>query len=331
VAEGRAGSLAGGIAAFTHAEIVTRSDGGTRRSFVTYGEAKAAMPSTVEVIERPRPAFAGVAMDRPAIMGIINVTPDSFSDGGRHNAPDAGIVHGQTLAAEGAAILDVGGESTRPGAEDVAGEEELARVLPIVRALSEAGHVVSIDTRKARVMAAAVAAGAAIVNDVSGLGFDPASLATAARLGNPVVLMHAQGTPKTMQLDPRYDDVALDVYDYLEARIAACAAAGLPRPLLAADPGIGFGKTSRHNIELLQQLTLFHGLGVPLLIGLSRKGFTGALTGEADPRERVHGSVQGAVQAALNGAQILRVHDVKATRQALAVAFAVADPGGSGL
>jgi dihydropteroate synthase len=331
VAEEQAGSLAGGIAAFTHAEMITRANGGVRRRLATYREARSAMPDIVKTIERPRAPFAGLAMDRPVLMGIINVTPDSFSDGGRHDAPGAGIAHGQALVAEGAAILDVGGESTRPGAADVAIEEELARVLPIVRGLSEAGHTVSIDTRKAPVMAEAVAAGAAVINDVSGLGFDPDSLSLAARLGKPVVLMHAQGTPQTMQLDPRYDNVALDIYDYLEARIAACEAAGLPRRLIAADPGIGFGKTSRHNVELMQQLTVFHALGVPLLIGLSRKGFTGALTGETDPRQRVHGSVQGAVQAALAGAQILRVHDVRATRQALAVAFAVADPGLSGL
>lgn len=328
VAKGAAGSLAGGIAAFTHAEIVTRRDG---RSLISYAEARAAFPAIVASIERPRPPLAGVAMDRPVIMGIVNVTPDSFSDGGRHDAPDAGLAHGETLAAEGAAILDIGGESTRPGADEVAVSDEINRVLPIVGGLSAAGHVVSIDTRKARVMSEAVKAGATIINDVSGLGFDPQSLATAARLGRPVVLMHSQGTPKTMQLDPRYDDVALDVYDYLEARIAACEDAGLPRRLLVADPGIGFGKTSRHNVELLRQLTLFHGLGIPLLIGLSRKGFTGALTGEPDPRQRIHGSVQGAAQAALAGAQILRVHDVRATRQALAVALAVADPGGSGL
>lgn len=331
IAEGLAGSLAGGIAAFAQAEIIERHGRKVARRLATYAEARALAPRIVAAIEHPRTALAGIAMDRPCIMGIVNVTPDSFSDGGRHNAPDAGVAHGLNLAWQGAAILDVGGESTRPGATDVAVEVELERVLPVVRALSAAGHVVSVDTRKARVMAEAVASGAAIVNDVSGLGFDPASLETAAGLGRPVILMHAQGTPQTMQIDPRYDDVALEVYDYLEHRIAACEAAGLPRALLAADPGIGFGKTSRHNVELLQQLTLFHGLGVPILIGVSRKGFTGALTGEKDPERRIHGSVQAAVQAALAGAQILRVHDVEATRQALAVAFAVADPVASGL
>ena len=331
VAEGAAGSLAGGIAAFAQAEVIERTAGGTKRRIVAYGEAQRALPRILAAIERPRPPLAGIAMDRTVIMGIINVTPDSFSDGGRHGAPDAGIAYGRKLAAEGAAILDVGGESTRPGAIDVAAEDELARVLPVVEGLTKAGNLVSIDTRKARVMEQAVASGAAIVNDVSALTFDPAALGVATRLGKPVILMHAQGTPQTMQIDPRYDDVALEVYDYLEERIAACEKAGLPRTLLAADPGIGFGKTSRHNVELLQQLTLFHGLGVPLLIGVSRKGFTGALTGETDADRRVYGSVQGAVQAALHGAQILRVHDVAATRQALAVAFAVADPEASGL
>jgi dihydropteroate synthase len=175
-------------------------------------------------------------------------------------------------------------------------------------------------------MREAIKAGAAIINDVSALQHDPESLHTAAELSCPVVLMHAQGDPRTMQLDPRYDDVALDVYDQLEERITACVQAGIPRSRIAIDPGIGFGKTFRHNLEILNQITLFHGLGVVVLLGLSRKGFVGALTGEKNAGNRVHGSVGGAVQAALNGVHILRVHDVKATVEALAAAMATADP-----
>jgi dihydropteroate synthase len=262
-------------------------------------------------------------------MGIVNVTPDSFSDGGLHGTSDAGASHGLALAAEGAHILDVGGESTRPGSNAVSVDEELSRVIPAVKRLNEAGHVVSIDTRKPLVMRQAVKAGAAIINDVSALQHDPDSLRAAAELNIPVVLMHAQGDPRTMQLNPHYDDVALDVYDQLEQRVLACVQAGIPRSHIAIDPGIGFGKTFRHNLELLNQLTLFHGLGVVVLVGLSRKGFIGALTGEKNAGNRVHGSVGGAVQAVLNGVHILRVHDVKATVEALAVAGAAMDPRSS--
>jgi dihydropteroate synthase len=268
-------------------------------------------------------------MDRPRIMGIVNVTPDSFSDGGQHGTSDAGASHGLVLAADGAHILDVGGESTRPGSDAVSVDEELSRVIPVIKRLSEAGHVVSVDTRKPLVMRQAVKAGAAIINDVSALQHDPDSLRAVAELKVPVVLMHAQGDPRTMQLNPHYDDVALDVYDQLEQRVLACVQAGIPRSHIAIDPGIGFGKTFRHNVELLNQLTLFHGLGVVVLVGLSRKGFIGALTGEKNAGNRVHGSVGGAVQAALNGVHILRVHDVKATVEALAVAGAAMDPRSS--
>jgi dihydropteroate synthase len=264
-------------------------------------------------------------------MGIVNVTPDSFSDGGQTAEADPAIAHGLRLAAGGADFLDVGGESTRPGSEGVAMDEELARVIPVIEGLARAGHAVSCDTRKARVMREAVAAGAAIINDISALHFDPESLATVAELGCPVVLMHAQGDPRTMQLSPSYDDVTLDVYDMIEARIAVCAAAGIASGNIVADPGIGFGKTFRQNLDLLSQLTILHGLGVAVLVGLSRKGFIGALTGEKTPAARAPGSIGGAVQAALNGAHVLRVHDVKATAAALAVALAAADPEASGL
>jgi dihydropteroate synthase len=319
IQEGRGGSLGGLSAiAYTMVEIIVREGRGVSRRVVPFA------PSLALPVPAAPPA-------RPLIMGIVNVTPDSFSDGGRHAAAGQAIAHGLKLAAEGADILDVGGESTRPGSEGVDEGEELARVVPVIEGLAAAGHKVSCDTRKAPVMRAALKAGAAIINDVSALQHDPQSLAAMAEADCPVVLMHAQGDPKTMQLSPNYADVALDVFDALEGRIAACVAAGIAKERLIADPGIGFGKSFRHNLDLLHQFTLFHGLGVALLMGLSRKGFVGALTGEKSAANRVNGSVGGALWSALNGAHILRVHDVKATVDALVVAQACADPEASGL
>lgn len=330
VASGRGGRLGGSaFISFHAAEVITRDGSRVIREVAAYGDL--AKDAVLARIKAPRPALCGLVFDRPKLMGIVNVTPDSFSDGGRTAEADPAIAHGLRLAAEGADVVDVGGESTRPGSEGVAMDAELGRVIPVIEGLARAGHAVSCDTRKARVMREAVAAGAAIVNDISALQFDPESLATVAELGCPVVLMHAQGDPRTMQLSPSYDDVTLDVYDMLEARIAVCAAAGIASGNIVADPGIGFGKTFRHNLDLLSQLTLLHGLGVAVLVGLSRKGFIGALTGEKTPAARAPGSIGGAVQAALNGAHVLRVHDVKATAAALAVALAAADPEASGL
>jgi dihydropteroate synthase len=325
IAQRRAGLLGGHAAiAFTACERITRDGGKISRDVLPYEDVRGI--AAIHQIENPRLSFAGVDMASVRLMGIVNVTPDSFSDGGLHSTVDEGSLHGITLAHEGADILDVGGESTRPGSEAVPVEEELARVISVVTALHRAGHVVSIDTRKSRVMREAAKAGAAIINDVSALGHDPESLKVLRELGCPVVLMHAQGDPRTMQLNPTYDDVVLDVYDFLEQRVELCLAAGIPRSRIAVDPGIGFGKTFRHNLDLLNQLTVFHGLGVVVLLGLSRKGFIGALTGEKLARNRVNGSVGGAVQAALSGVHILRVHDVKATAEALAVAMAIAEP-----
>ncbi|MGL4525846.1 MAG: dihydropteroate synthase [Aestuariivirga sp.] len=319
VQEGRGGSLGGLSAiAYTMVEIIVREGRAVSRRVVPFAPSLAL----------PVPAAPSA---RPLIMGIVNVTPDSFSDGGRHAAAGQAIAHGLKLAAEGADILDVGGESTRPGSEGVDEGEELARVVPVIEGLAAAGHRVSCDTRKAPVMRAALKAGAAIINDVSALQYDPQSLAAMAEADCPVVIMHAQGDPKTMQLSPNYADVALDVFDALEDRIAACVAAGIAKERLIADPGIGFGKSFRHNLDLLHQFTLFHGLGVAVLMGLSRKGFVGALTGEKTAANRVNGSVGGALWSALNGAHILRVHDVKATVEALVVAQACADPEASGL
>jgi dihydropteroate synthase len=323
LASGDAGALGGSVSiAFSQVEIVTRQAGRIDRRVAAY--AQSAKDCTV--ITRSRPPLAGLDLSAPRIMGIVNVTPDSFSDGGLNEEAATAIANGNLLAEEGADILDIGGESTRPGSDPVPEDEECRRILPVITALAASGHRVSVDTRKAAVMAKAASAGARIINDVSALGHDPQSLATAARLGLPVILMHAKGDPKTMQVRPEYDDVALDVFDALKARIDACIAAGIEASRIAVDPGIGFGKTFRHNLDLLHQLALFHGLGVPLMIGLSRKAFIGSLTMERNAGRRVHGSTGGAVQAALSGAQILRVHDVAATRQALAVALAAADP-----
>jgi dihydropteroate synthase len=270
-------------------------------------------------VEAERPSFAGLPADRPAVMGIVNTTPDSFSDGGRSFAAADAVANGLALVAAGADILDVGGESTRPGAEPVPVDEELRRVLPVVRAFAERGLAVSIDTRRAAVMAAAVAAGATVINDVTALTGDPDSLTTATRLGVPVVLMHMRGEPRTMQADPTYSFAPLDVFDYLEGRVAACLAAGLERSQICVDPGLGFGKTAEHNAAILARLGLYQGLGCAVLLGISRKSFIGAVSRGEPATERLAGSLAAAVMAAGQGTQILRVHDVAETCQALAV------------
>lgn len=280
--------------------------------------------ATLDAIAARRAPFAGLAPDRPLIMGVINVTPDSFSDGGAFLDAGRAIAHGRELAAEGADILDVGGESTRPGAAPVSPESEMARVLPVVRALATEGFVVSIDTRRAAVMEAALDAGARIVNDVTALAGDPAAPRVAAGAGASVVLMHMQGEPGTMQDDPRYADAALDVFDYLRARVAACEAAGIPRDRIAVDPGIGFGKTVRHNLRILGRLDIFLGLGCPVVLGVSRKSFIGRLSRGEPPAERLAGSLAAALAGVARGAHILRVHDVAETRQALVVWRAIA-------
>ncbi|MCX8003619.1 MAG: dihydropteroate synthase [Burkholderiaceae bacterium] len=254
---------------------------------------------------------------RPLIMGIVNVTPDSFSDGGRFFDTQAACAHARRLRAEGADLIDVGGESTRPGAAEVGVEEELRRVVPVVEALAADGAVVSVDTSKPEVIRAALAAGAAIVNDVRALQW-PGALAAVAGSDCGVVLMHMQGTPQTMQLDPRYADVAAEVKAFLQARVTAAEAAGIARERIAVDPGFGFGKTAEHNYELLARLPEIAALGQPLLVGMSRKGMLKHATGRP-VQERTHASVAAALIAVERGARIVRVHDVAATRDALAV------------
>jgi dihydropteroate synthase len=308
---------------FTHVDVITRDKNGVQRDMQRISGVDDS--AALERLSARRPDLAGISLSAPCIMGIVNVTPDSFSDGGKLTSAAAAISHGEQLASEGAAILDVGGESTRPGSDTVPDDEELARVIPVIAALAQK-HLVSIDTRKSAVMEQALAAGARIINDVSALGHDPKSAIVARTAGCPVVLMHAQGEPKTMQLQPRYGDVLLDVYDGLEERVARAEAAGIPRNAITIDPGIGFGKTFRQNLDLLAGFTMFHGLGLPLMMGLSRKGFVGALTGEKTAGNRVFGSVGGALQSAMAGAHILRVHDVRATREALSVFAAALHP-----
>mgnify|MGYP001764112099 CR=1 FL=1 len=263
-------------------------------------------------------------LDVPRVMGIVNATPDSFSDGGLHATVEAAIAHGLALAGEGADILDVGGESTRPGAEDVPLEEELRRVIPVIQALARQVSIpISIDTSKPEVMRAAVEAGAGMINDVFGLRRDGA-LDAAAALGVPVVLMHMQGEPRTMQANPEYDDVVGEVHRFLAERIFVAEMAGIPKKRIVVDPGFGFGKDTRHNLQLLAQLQRFTELGVPVLAGLSRKKTIGELTGRDAPRERTAGSVAAHLIAAQRGAMLLRVHDVAATVDALKVWNAVA-------
>jgi dihydropteroate synthase len=260
-------------------------------------------------------------------MGVVNVTPDSFSDGGLFLDPGAAVAHGRRLAAEGAAILDVGGESTRPGAEAVSAEVELERVGPVIEALAgdgESGVAVSIDTSKAAVAQAALDAGAQIVNDVTALRGDPEMAALCADRGCMVVLMHMLGTPRTMQDDPRYGDVVDDVKGFLLARLAAATAAGIDEERIWIDPGIGFGKTVEHNLELLRRLGELRELGRPVVVGTSRKRFIGTLTGR-EVGERLGGTIGSIVLAAVAGADVIRVHEVAAARDALRIADVVTD------
>ena len=256
------------------------------------------------------------------IMGVVNATPDSFSDGGRFLDPAAAVAHGRRLAAEGADILDVGGESTRPGADPVDAGEELRRVLPVVEGLAGAADGLSIDTMKAEVAARALEAGANLVNDVSALRHDPRMAGVLAAGGADCCLMHMLGAPRTMQLDPRYDDVVSDVKAFLEERLAFAVAEGIAEERVTLDPGVGFGKTVEHNLELLRRLDELVAIGRPVLVGVSRKAFLGRLTGRQRAADRVAATVAACVLAYAGGAAVLRVHDVAAVRDGLQVAAA---------
>ncbi len=312
--------LAGGWTWFDRVEVLDR---GEKPRLIAASDVPG---DVLDRMTEPRPPLAGMFWGRPHVMGILNVTPDSFSDGGRFLDKDRAVGHAQAMVRAGADIIDIGGESTRPGAQKVPAEEELRRTEPVIRALREGGvdAPISIDSRKSAVVSAALKAGASMVNDVAALTHDPALARVVAESGAPVCLMHAQGDPATMQDSPEYDDVLLDVYDFLAGRLDFAEEHGIPRGRIIVDPGIGFGKTTEHNLRLLSGLSLFHGLGCVLLLGASRKRFIGTLSGEAEASRRVAGSVSVALHGARQGVQILRVHDIPETKQSLALQMAIA-------
>ena len=249
----------------------------------------------------------------PHVMGIINVTPDSFSDGGKFFNPDKAIEHGLRLGREGAHILDIGGESTRPGAEVIDAAEEIRRVVPVIKGLKGVVPWISIDTRNAKTMEAALAAGANAINDISGLSHDIHSLDVVAAAKVPVFLMHMQDTPQTMQKNPSYNNVVEDIFQYLQQRIKACETRRIETKMLVCDPGLGFGKTLEHNVAILRNIKRFHDLGVPIMLGASRKSFLEKISGGVKPEERVSGSIAAALWGLSQGVQVYRVHDVKET------------------
>jgi len=326
--DGKVARLAGGLTFFAAVELL-KVDGNRRVSTELvpvegvehrFDDDMAAQWAALTAPRQPLTlGTRTVRLDQPQVMGILNVTPDSFSDGGNYAEAGPAVEAGVQMSSEGAAILDVGGESTRPGAQQVWADDEIARVRPVVERLASSGAAVSIDTRKSEVMTAALEAGAKLVNDVSALTFDPRSADIVAAAGVPIVLMHHLGQPETMQQDPRYDDVLVEVYLWLEERIAAAEAAGIARSSILVDPGFGFGKTVAHNLELMNGLALFHSLGCPIVLGASRKRTIGALSNEAPADARLGGSIGFALKAVEQGVQVVRVHDVPETVQALRV------------
>lgn len=330
IVSGNGWPVAEGALAFTTAAVIWR-DGATAwvalapfAEMVEWSEGEGDevarhMGRLVRHIGGRRGPWAGLPEDRPLVMGIVNTTPDSFSDGGVNLDPQVAAAHALAMVEAGADIIDVGGESTRPGAAAVAPDEEIARTRPVVRALAERGIAVSIDTRHAAVMEAAMAAGARVINDVTALEGDGDSLGVAARTGAALCLMHMQGEPQSMQADPVYACAPLDIFDYLAGRIAMCEAAGIPRARIACDPGIGFGKNVNHNAQLFAALALYHGLGCPILLGASRKSVIARMSKGEPPRERLPGTLAAHLAGLDAGAQIIRVHDVPETVQAVAV------------
>ena len=326
--DGKLARLAGGLNWFAAAELIKLE--GQKRASTELVPVEGIEDRFDEDMARqwaaltsPRPALQlgerTIRLDQPQVMGIVNVTPDSFSDGGLFADSNAAAEAGADMARDGAAIVDVGGESTRPGAKTVWEGDEIERIAPVIRQLAAGGTAVSADTRKADVMTAALEAGARMINDVSALTYDDRSAGVIAASSAPVVLMHHQGAPETMQDNPRYDDVLVEVYLWLEERIQAAEGAGIARGKILIDPGFGFGKNVAHNLELMNGLALFHSLGCPLAVGASRKRTIGALSGEAPVDRRLGGSIAFAIKAAEQGGQILRVHDVFETVQALRI------------
>jgi len=326
--DGKVARLAGGMTWFSAVELLAID--GHRRTSAELVPIEGiqdrfddGMAAQWEALTASRPPFQvgerTIRLDQPQVMGIVNATPDSFSDGGQFPDGVAAAEAGAAMAADGAAIIDVGGESTRPGARSIWEGDEIERVAPVIRQLAAGGTAVSCDTRKADVMTAAVEAGARMINDVSALTYDARSAGVAASLNVPVVLMHHKGAPEVMQDDPRYDDVLVEIYLWLEERIEAAVDAGVARNKILIDPGFGFGKNVGHNLELMNGLALFHSLAHPLVVGASRKRTIGALSGEAPADKRLGGSVAFAMKAMEQGAQLIRVHDVFETVQAIRV------------
>lgn len=313
----RSERLAGGWTFFDRVERMTRAGA----EIVPLSEVP---DDVMERLIKPRVPMAGLSMQSPQVMGILNVTPDSFSDGGSFVQNPEALAHAAQMEADGASIIDIGGESTRPGAAEVPIDQEIDRVVPVISAIRAQSQVaISIDTRKAAVAEAALDAGATIVNDVSAFSWDEALGDVTASRGAPVCLMHAQGDPQTMQENPKYDDVLLDVYDYLAGRIALAESKGIARHQILIDPGIGFGKSLDHNLALLQRVSLFHALGCSILLGVSRKRFIGMISGEEVPDRRVAGSLSLGLWGVSQGVQIVRVHDTYETGQAIKLQQAV--------
>ncbi|NNC73278.1 MAG: dihydropteroate synthase [Sphingomonadaceae bacterium] len=334
--DGKVKRVAGGLLWFSAFEVIAVEGGERAEPRLVTVEAldalldtltdkqAAAARETIARIEAPRAPLAlgerTLRFEAPLVAGILNVTPDSFSDGGQHDGDPQGAADaGFAMAADGAALIDVGGESTRPGAADVWEGDEIERVVPVIERLAKSGVAISVDTRKAVVMEAALAAGAAIVNDVSALRYDDRAIEVVVKAGCPVVIMHHAGKGHELHADPNYADPLIEVYDWLADRIAMLEAAGIARDRVIVDPGIGFGKGLQHNLALINGLALFHGLGCPVMLGASRKRMIGALSNEAPPEKRLGGSLALALEGAARGAQLLRVHDVAESVQALHV------------
>ncbi len=316
---GDAVQLAGGPGWFTHAERLTRHGSG---KIISVSEISHQILENLSVSRSP---VCGLSLNQPRLMGVLNTTPDSFSDGGKFADAAVAIGHAKEILESGADILDVGGESTRPGADTISDELEIERTQPVIKALTEdkVATPIAIDTRKSEVAAAAFEAGAGLLNDVSALSFDEKMAEFSAETCGPVCLMHASGDPKTMQQNPHYDDVLLDVYDYLAERIKFSILAGIERKNIIVDPGIGFGKTKAHNLALIRGISLYHGLGCPILLGVSRKRFIGTISSEPVAENRVAGSIAVGLEGVRQGVQVLRVHDIRETKQALALWSAV--------
>lgn len=320
--------LAGGPLAFTRVRLLWRTEAGPAdeigfglndlRAWADRTDSATTLDAALARLTDPRPDILNFDHPRPKIVGVLNVTPDSFSDGGQFESTDAAINHGISMIDDGADMIDIGGESTRPGADPVSPETQCRRILPVIDAL--AGRIpISVDTRSAQVMRRVVAAGASVVNDVSALSADPEALKAAADLACPVILMHSLRAPKTMQVAPSYRDVRLDIAGYLDGRLAACEAQGISRDRIVVDPGIGFGQNDAHIALLLRDLAVLHGLGCAVMLGASRKSFIGRIDRDGPASERLGGSVAAATLGLARGVQFLRVHDVAQTRQAVAV------------